>query len=287
MMAQSAWIVNVEDSSFEREVIERSREVPVVVDFWAPWCGPCRALAPVLEKLVGERQGEVILAKVNVDEAQETAARFNISSIPAVIAFKSGEPFLDFIGLLPEPHVREFLDRLVPTPAERLARQALALETSKPDDAEKLYRQALDSDRNLESATIGLARVLIERGKDAEAKELLENVAVAEPLAAEAERLAGIVFLRELAKPFGTESEARRRFEAKPEDAQAAYELGCVLAAAGRYSEALELLLAAAQRDANLGRSAVREAMVKIFQIIGVRSALADEYRDKLTALLY
>jgi putative thioredoxin len=286
-MAKSAWVVNVEESRFPSDVIERSHEVPVVVDFWAPWCGPCQALAPLLERLVDERQGEVLLAKVNTDECQELAARFNISSIPAVIAFKGGQPVLDFIGLLPEADLREFLDRLAPTAAERLVRQALALEKTKPADAEKLYRQALEADRNLEPAMLGLARLLIDQGKTTEAKELIENVGAGGASGAEAERLNGLLFLRELAKPFGDEANARRRLEAQPENAQARYELGCIVAAAGHYPEALGLLLDAAQRDPPLGRSNIREAMVKVFQIVGVRSALADEYRDKLTTLLY
>jgi putative thioredoxin len=286
-MAKSAWIVNVEDTSFQREVIDRSHQTPVVVDFWATWCGPCRALTPVLEKLIEERQGEVVLAKVNVDEAQESAARFQISSIPAVIAFKDGQPVLDFIGLLPEPHVREFLDRLVPTAAERLVGQAQAVEKTNPTEAEKLYRQALAADRNLETAMLGLARLLIDQGKNADAREVLENVGVGGALGAEAERLNGLLTLRELAQPFGTEADARRRFDAQPGNPGASYELGCVLAAAGRYPEALELLLGAGRRDADLARSKVREAMVTIFQIIGVRNPLADEYRDKLTTLLY
>jgi len=279
--------VTVEESTFQRDVIDRSHEVPVVADFWAPWCGPCRALAPVLEKLVAERNGDIILAKLNTDECQELAASFNISSIPAVIAFKNGQPVLDFVGLLPEPHLREFLDRLVPTAAERLARQALALEQAKPEEAEKLYRQALEADRALEAAMVGLARVLIDHGKNAEAKELLENVAVAGDLAAEAERLNGLIFVRELAQPFGDEASVRCRLDAQPENAQACYELGAIVAAAGRYPEALELLLAAGQRDPKLARDKVREAMVKVFQIVGARSSLADEYRDKLTTLLY
>jgi putative thioredoxin len=286
-MANSAWVVNVAEKSFQSEVIERSHNVPVVVDFWAPWCGPCLSLAPVLERLVEERKGEVILAKVNTDECPELAARFNISSIPVVIAFKGGQPVLDFVGLLPEPHIRDFFDRLMPTPAERLVREAQSLEKTKPAEAEKLYRQALETDRKLEVAMLGLARLLIDQGKSAEARELLETVGAGGELGAQAEGLQGILFLRELAEPFGDEASARRRLEGHPESAQARYELGCIVAAAGRYPEALELLLDAAQRDPQLGRSKVREAMVKIFQIVGVRSGLADEYRNKLTTLLY
>ncbi|MBM4068123.1 MAG: tetratricopeptide repeat protein [Planctomycetes bacterium] len=286
-MAKSAWISSVGTDDFKTQVIERSREIPVVVDFWAPWCAPCRALTPLLERQINERQGAVLLAKVNIDEAQELAADYDVSSIPTVIAFRDGRPFLDFVGLLSEAEMRAFFDRLAPSEADRLVKDATVLEKSSPAEAEKLYRDALALDRAQDAAAIGLARVLTEQGKDADARAVLENVAATGELAEEAERLQARLFLREQAGAAGSEEEARRRLAADPKNGTVLYQLGCVLAAAGRYPEALEQLLAAGQLDHALASSRVREAMVKIFQIIGVRSALADEYRDKLTALLY
>ena len=283
----SSWIFDVGEASFQSEVLTRSREVPVVVDFWAEWCPPCKMLGPVLERLIQERKGEVLLAKVNIDEAQNLAAQFGINSIPTVIGFKDGRPALDFLGYLPEHQINEFLDRLVPSEADRLARRAQSLEQTNPAEAEKLYRQALKSDYRHESALLGLVRLLIAQGQDAEAKDYLDNAAFGDELAEEADRLKAILEVRSLARPFGSEADARRRLQADPKNPLALYELGCVVAAAGDHRQALELLLKAGEGDQRLATTQVREAMVKIFLIIGVRSELADEYRNKLTALLY
>jgi putative thioredoxin len=286
MVADSSWVFDVAEADFESAVLERSKQVPVVVDFWAPWCGPCRALGPVLEKLVNERGGSVLLAKLNVDEAPNLAGAFRIEAIPAVKAFRDGRPVLEFEGVLPEAHLREFFDRLTPSAAEKQEKQAEKLEATNPAEAEKLYRNALEQEPGNVAAQLGLVRLLVAHGKDAEATELLEKVNDQDQQA-EIERLRSILGLRSLAREFGDEAALRKKLAVKPDDAELQYQLGCALAAAGRHKEALESLLAAGKSDKKLAQGKVKEAMVKVFHIIGVRSDLADEYRDKLTKILY
>jgi putative thioredoxin len=244
-------------------------------------------LGPVLERLVEERQGEVLLAKLDIDRAQGLAAQYAIEAIPAVLAFREGKPALEFVGVLPESQLREFLDRLVPSEADRLAKQAASLEEGQPAQAEALYRRALELDECNQAALIGLARLLLAKGGDNEAAELLTRITPGGEQAAEAERMSAMVALRERARAFGDEAALRRRLEADPANAQLRYELGCLLAGAGRYPQALDQLLSAAEADKKLGAAQVREAMLQIFQIIGTRSELADQYRDRLARVLY
>jgi putative thioredoxin len=285
--ADSTWVINVDDTDFERAVIERSRNQPVVVDFWAPWCGPCRALGPILERLTAERGGEVVLAKVNVDESPQLAQQFQVRQIPLVIAFRDGRAVLDFEGILPEAQLRLFFDRIAPNETEKAIKQASGLEASQPAEAEALYRRVLAQDRHHEAARLGLARLLLAQGKEDEVTELLSEVGVEGREGAEAERLAGLVFLHQQAKPLGDEAALRRKVEAEPKNAQARYEFGCVVAAAGRYEEALQELLAAAEQNPALAAGKVRPVMVKIFNVIGARNPLADDYRNRLALLLY
>jgi putative thioredoxin len=284
--APSDWVIDVEEQDFQRLVLESPR--PVVVDFWAEWCGPCRMLGPLLEKLVGERKGMIVLAKVNVDRAEQVAAHFGVQSIPLVLGFRDGQVVDGFVGVRPESDIRAFLDRIGPSEADRLVRQAEELEAKNAAEAEAVYRRALTREPAHEAARVGLARVLLAQKKDEEVAGLLESVGTEGPLGAEAQRLKGLLSLRGLGEAAGgSEADLRRRLQAEPDNAEVRYDLGCALAQQGRHEEALEMLLSAGERDAKLAAGKVREAMVQIFYAVGPSSPLADKYRSRLARLLY
>jgi putative thioredoxin len=284
---EPAWSFDVREADFSAKVLEASRRQPVVVDFWAPWCGPCRFLGPLLEEAVAARKGEVLLAKVDIDQAPGLADAFGISSIPAVKAFRDGRLVREFVGLLSEAQVNAFLDGLGPSPADRLVRQAREQEAADPAAAERLYRQALADERTNEDARLGLAQLLLRQGKADEVAELLEPLGSEGERGALADRLKAEAFLRGRARAFGDEAAARARLAAEPDNARRRYELGCVLAAEGKYAGALPELLAAAERDPRLAASDVRPVMVQIFYALGAQHPLANEYRNKLAGLLY
>src|SRR5262249_6359343 len=156
--AKSDWVFDTTDADFETAVVEQSKQTPVVVDFWAPWCGPCRVLGPILERLVKEAGGKGRLAKVNVDENPQLSAAFNARSIPMVLGIRDGAIAGEFVGALPEPSVREFFARLLPSEAENLAAEAAGLERAgKLADAEATLQRALALDPRCDAALLGLA----------------------------------------------------------------------------------------------------------------------------------
>jgi putative thioredoxin len=286
-MAADPSIVDVEDADFAREVLEHSARVPVIVDFWAPWCGPCRQLGPALERAVGEQRGLVRLAKVNVDESPEVARQFRVQSIPLVIAFKDGAPVAEFVGAQPEPVVRRFVASLVPSEADRLAQDGAELfAAGHANAAEERFRAALERDARHPQALLGLARVLGAGGKAAEALDLLERLVSAPPaVEQEAARLAAE--LRTGSAPAADLDAARARADAAPDDLAAQLELGRALAAAKRYDEALPVLLALVERDKSFADEAARKAMVDIFGVLGRDHPLVDDYRPALSRVLF
>src|SRR5260370_5874590 len=143
MSDTSELVFSATAKDFESAVLEKAREIPVVVDFWAPWCGPCRALTPILERLIADRKGEVLLDKVNTADEQELSARYQVQALPTVMAFRDGKPILSFEGVLPEFQLVDFLNQTVPSEADRTVREAATVEKTNTTQAEKLYRQVL------------------------------------------------------------------------------------------------------------------------------------------------
>ena len=283
----SPWIFDATEADFDEKVLKKSHEIPVVVDFWAPWCGPCRNLAPILEGAIEKQAGKVMLAKVNTDDEQNLAMQYGVNGIPHVVGFRKGKPVVQFTGLLPEAQMAEFFDRMQPTEAEKSAETAAQLETTNPAEAEAMYRLALKADPDQEESIVGLARLLIARKKHEEASDLLDRIGSAGSFGAEADKQRALLWLQVQAKDLPSEDELRKMVQTNAKDAAALFEFGSVLAANGKTTEALDVLLQAGLLDKKLATSKVRETMVKIFFVIGVRSELADSYRDKLTAMLY
>lgn len=285
-MAAATFRIDVGDADFEREVIERSGRVPVVVDFWAPWCGPCRTLGPILERLADEHGGAFVLAKVDVDRSPETAQRFAVRSIPLVVGLRSGEAVAEFTGAQPESAVRQFLARLLPSEADRLAVEGDELaQGGHANAAEERYREALAKDARNGRALVGLARLLAERDELPDALELLARVVSSGSVGQEAERLAAE--LRTRSEPAGDLGELRARVARDPRDLAGRLALGRALAARRDYEGALGELLGVVEADREFEDQAARRAMLDVFEVLGREHPLTERFRAELARALF
>ncbi len=282
----SEWTIDVNEENFEAEVLERSTEVPVVVDFWAEWCGPCKVLGPVLEKLADEYAGEFILAKVNVDENQGLAGAFGIQGIPAVKLFKDGDLASEFTGALPEPMLREFLSKFLPSAADKQTEEARTLEEQgKNDEAKAIYQTILASDPNHAKALLGLGRLAMNDDDADKALEYLDKISIVADERKEADRLIARLNLQSGAAE--NEAALREKLKAEPDNIATRFELAQALAGAEKYEEALKEFLAIVKRDREFQDDGARKAMVQIFEVLGSDDPLTDKYRSELAAALF
>lgn len=281
-MTADAAVLDVTDATFATEVLERSRTVPVVVDFWAPWCGPCRVLGPTIEKVAAEHGGDVQLVKLNTDENPRTSMQYRIQGIPAVKAFVEGRVAAEFTGAVPEAQVRAFFQRLAPSPEEKAAREAEELASQDPAAAEQRFRDVLSKSPNNVDAIVGLGAILMDRGDLDAADDLLER--------AHTDRRAKVLRHHILLEKFAEKHESedlQGEASRNPGDPRARYRWGVMLAAEGRMDESLDELLESVTIDRSFADGAARKAMLAVFDILGLDSQLTREYQRRLSTVLF
>jgi putative thioredoxin len=278
--------------AFMKDVIEESKRQPVLVDFWAPWCGPCKQLTPVLEKAVKSAKGKVKLAKMNIDEHPAIPGQMGIQSIPAVIAFVNGQPADGFMGALPESQVIAFLERLTKEKIggeeqDLLKTADAALVGGNPAAAAEIYAQLLAADSNNVHALAGLARCYVETGALEQAKQTLDLVPEAKRNETPVAAARAALEVAEQAKSLGPLAELEEKVLADPLDHQARFDLAGALNAKGKRAEAVEHLLAIVKRDRKWNDDGARKALVQFFDAWGPTDAATVEGRKKLSSILF
>jgi putative thioredoxin len=283
----SNWIIETSTERFENDVIRASMERPVVVDFWATWCQPCRQLGPLLEKLATELNGRFLLVKVNVDENQELASAFGVQSIPYVVALRDGRPVSEFVGVHPEDKLREWINAFLPSKVDELLKQAFALEQTDPKAALAAYREAAALAPENDVVRIGLARVLLKLNQDDECRKIIADLEARGYLEPEAEKVKSQLELRAAAAEAGPLDEARKAAAAAPQDVSLQIKLADALAVANRHEEALQILLSIVKQDRGELGAEAKKTMLQIFDTLGPGSELVSTYRRKLATALY
>jgi putative thioredoxin len=284
-------------NAFAQDVLDASMQVPVIVDFWAPWCGPCKQLGPLIEKVVKEAKGAVKLVKINVDESQALAAQLRIQSIPAVYAFFQGRPVDGFVGAQPESQLKQFVQRLAkmgaagagPSPIDEALEQAeAAFAEGDYGAASAIFGQVLDHESDNAKAIAGLVRCAIVTGDLATAKEMLDGVT---PELLKNPAIASAVSQLELAeagqKAAGQTQQLQARIDANPKDFEARYELAVAQFAAGEREAAIDQLLEIFKSNRAWNEEAARKQLLKFFEAMGPTDPLTLAGRRKLSSLMF
>jgi putative thioredoxin len=283
-------IKNTTTQDFMRDVIDASREVPVMVDFWAPWCGPCRQLTPILEKAVRAAKGAVRLVKLNIDEHPEIPGQMGVQSIPAVFAFQDGRPVDGFMGALPESRVNEFIARLTAETADSTANiesAEAALAAGDVNTAAQTFGEILQNDGENAQAAAGLAKCYIKTGDLARAEQ---SLALVPPAKAESAPVASARAALELARKSaqaGDVESLRAKVEADPSDAQVRFDLALALNAKGDREGALNELLTLVAKHRAWNDDAARKQLVQLFDAWGPTDPATTSGRQRLSSLLF
>lgn len=287
-MSESPHVVDADAASFQALVVDGSRQRLVLVDFWAAWCGPCRALAPILEKLADAYQGRVKIVKVDTDSEQELASRFAIRSLPTVKLFKDGEIVGEFLGVQPEPAVRALIERHVTRESDDA--RALASTLLAQGDVERarsVLEEAHVQDPDNHRVTVDLANLLIDSREFDRAHQALRLV----PAASEADASAKVAKARlafaEIASDAPPSDDLERAIEKDPRDCAARYALSAHLVSSGEYESALEQLLEILRINRTFRDDAARKAILSVFELLGGNSPLIGHYRARMSSLLY
>jgi putative thioredoxin len=290
--AADGLIKDTTTQTFVKDVIEESKRQPVLIDFWAPWCGPCKQLTPVLEKAVRAAKGKVKLVKMNIDEHPAIPGQMGIQSIPAVIAFVNGQPADGFMGALPESQVMAFLERLTKDRIGGEAKDLLkaadaALAEGDPAGAADLYAQLLEEDNTNVHALAGLARCNVETGSIDQAKQTLALVPDSKRNEASVLAAQAALDLAEQAKSLGPMADLEQKVAANPLDHQARFDLALALNSKGRRLEALEHLISIVKRDRKWNDDGARKQLVQFFDAWGPTDEATIEGRKRLSSILF
>ncbi len=275
-------------ADFEQKVVAASHQHPVVIDFWAPWCAPCKVLKPVLEKLAAEYGGKFLLAKVNSDENPELAARYGVRGIPAVKAMVDGQIVNEFTGALPEGAVREWLDKIIPSPAEELRREAHVLAGAGDlDGALRNLSEASALEPNNEWVRVDAAQILFEQGEAEQAQRLLDSLKDHDILKdARVLQLMAQVRLTGMQHEGENEAELAAAVSQNENDLESRLKLANVLIASNRVAEGMDQLLEIVQRDRKFKDDIGRKTLLDVFNLLGGQGELVSAYRRKLSSLL-
>jgi putative thioredoxin len=289
------------DRAFKADVIDASIEAPVLVDFWAPWCGPCRSLSPNIEKVVNEKAGKIRLVKINIDENPSIAGQLGVQSIPAVFAFAGGRPVDAFLGNIPESEIRKFADKVINAagpgqpPAgsveeqikEALAAAKSALGANDLNAAAQIYGMVLQHQPENADAIVGMARVYLTAGEPQQAQAVLDTLKEPQPKNDDYTSLVAALKLAGEAAELSAIAELQQTVETNPDDHQARFDLALALNAEGRREDAAEQLVTLIKRDRTWNEDAARKKLLEFFEAWGFKDPATVKGRRLLSALLF